>query len=160
VRRAFGDLGNTEESGTRALSQTWTRLTLLAIRPTCSDCRVGTAHSSPLPIETVRDLLGIVRTLYVLHRNKGNHGHARALHGAGTQLRRALELAVRRADDANANAEAWRLSNLAIVTVARVQGNFADDLAAVVRLASDRVQRRRPVTIDRDAKRHARIKRG
>ena len=115
--------------------------------------------SSPLPIETVRDQLGIVRALYVLHRNKGNHGHARALQGAGTQLRRALELAVRQAD-ANAHAEAWQLANQAIVTVARVQGNFADDLGAVVRLASERVKRRRIETVDREARRHARIKRG
>ena len=116
----------------------------------------------PLPIETVRDLLGIVRALYVLHRGKGNHGHARALQAAGTQLRRALELAVRanHVNDASAQGEAWRLSNLAIVAIARVQGNFADDLSAVVRLASARVKHAQRETIDRQARRHARIKRG
>ena len=95
---------------------------------------------NPLPIETVRDLLGIVRALYALARQKGNHGHARELHGAGGRLRQALALAIRKGDT-DAHAHAWRLADQAIATVARIQGSVADDLSIAVRLASDRVQR-------------------
>ena len=114
---------------------------------------------NPLPIETVRDLLGIVRVLYALHRSKGNHGYARELHGAGKRLRRALELAIRKGDS-EAHVDAWRLANEAISTVARVQSSLGDDLTAAVRLASERVAARHFKLPNRDARRQARIKRG
>ncbi|MES1176101.1 MAG: hypothetical protein ABUL62_17395 [Myxococcales bacterium] len=121
--------------------------------------------ADPLPIETVRDLLGIVRVLYALQRGKGNHGHARELQSAGQRLRRALEL-VMHPGDRQAHAAAWQLAEAAIATVARVQssGRAGDDLSAVVRLASDRVRERSTTRqfklADRDARRQARIKRG
>jgi len=114
---------------------------------------------NPLPIETVRDLLGIVRALYALHRSKGNHGCARDLQGAGKRLRRALELAIRKGDS-EAHAEAWQLANEAISAVARVQGQPGDDLSTAVRLAAERVKVRHFKAEDRDARRQARIKRG
>jgi len=118
------------------------------------------AHApNPLPIETVRDLLGIVRALYALQRSKGNHRYARELQSAGKRLRRALELAVRKADS-EAHAAAWRLANEAITTIARVQGPLGDDLATTVRLASERVQARHFNAPDRQARRAQRIKRG
>jgi len=115
--------------------------------------------ANPLPIETVRDLLGIVRALYALQRQKGNHGYARELQGAGGRLREALSLAVRKGDS-EAHRQAWRLAEQAIATIARVQGSLGDDLAIAVRLASDRVQRRHFRADDREARRQARIKRG
>ena len=118
-----------------------------------------TRAPNPLPIETVRDLLGIVRALYALHCGKGNRGYARDLLGAGRRLRSALDLAVRKADS-DAHAEAWRLADEAIATIARVQGPFGDDLALTVRLASERVQTRHFKGGDRNARRAARIKRG
>lgn len=115
---------------------------------------------NPLPIETVRDLLGIVRALYAFQRERGNHGHARELQGAGSRLRQALALAIRKGDAA-AHAEAWRLADDAIATIARIQGSIGDDLSIAVRLASERVQRRRFYGDDqRRARREARIKRG
>lgn len=114
---------------------------------------------NPLPIETVRDLLGIVRALYAFQRQKGNLGHARELHGAGGRLREALALAIRKGDS-EAHAKAWRLADEAIATVARIQGSLGDDLAIAVRLAADRVQRRHFALDDREARRQARIKRG
>lgn len=114
---------------------------------------------NPLPIETVRDLLGIVRALYALQRQRGNHAFARELQGAGCQLRTALALAIRKGD-AEAHAKAWRLADEAIVTVARVQASVGGDLAVAVRLASDRVQRHHFKGDDREARRQARIKRG
>lgn len=114
---------------------------------------------NPLPIETVRDLLGIVRALYAFQRSRGNQGHARELQGAGKQLREALELAIRKGDAA-AHARAWRLAESAIETIAHVHGAHGDDLALTVRLAADRVQRRHFVGTDREARRQARIKRG
>jgi hypothetical protein len=114
---------------------------------------------NPLPIETVRDLLGTVRTLYAFQRQKGNHGYARELQGAGGQLREALALAIRKGD-AEAHAKAWRLADEAIVTIARVQGSLGNDLAVAVRLASERVQRRHFKNDERAARRQARIKRG
>jgi hypothetical protein len=113
---------------------------------------------NPLPIETVRDLLGIVRVLYALHRGKGNHGLARELQRAGRELRRALELAIRKGDTA-AHAEAWRLANDAIGRISWAQSSH-DDLTAAVRLATGRVSGRQYPPADRDAKRAARIKRG
>jgi len=107
----------------------------------------------------VRDLLGIVRALYAFQRQKGNRGHARDLHGAGEKLRSALSLAVRNGDAA-AHAEAWRLADEAIATVARIQGSPGDDLSVAVQLASSRVQRRHFKGDDREARRQARIKRG
>ena len=114
---------------------------------------------NPLPIETVRDLLGIVRALYALQRSKGNHGYARELQGAGKRLRRALELAIRKGDS-DAHTQAWRLANEAISTIARVQGQPGDDLTMAVRLASERVKVRHFVLENREARRQARIKRG
>jgi hypothetical protein len=118
------------------------------------------AHGpNPLPIETVRDLLGIVRVLYALHRRKGNHGSARNLQRAGQQLRQALELAIRKGDTA-AHADAWRLANEAISTIARVQLNAHEDLSAAIDLASERVRARQYSAEGREVKRAARIKRG
>ena len=114
---------------------------------------------NPLPIETVRDLLGVVRVLFAFHRGKGNHGCARDLRRAGTQLRRALELAIRKGDS-EAHAEAWGLANEAITAIGRVQGRPGDDLTAAVQLASARVKERHFKPEDRDARRQARIKRG
>ena len=114
---------------------------------------------NPLPIETVRDLLGIVRALYAFQRQKGNLGYARELQAAGGRLREALALAIRRGD-AEAHTEAWRLADAAIATIARVQGSLGDDLSLAVRLASARVQRRHFKGDDREARRQARIKRG
>ena len=121
--------------------------------------------STTIPVETVRDLLGIVRVLYALQRDKGNHGHARELQSAGKRLRRALEL-VKAPADRGAHAEAWKLADLAIATIARVQSNSraGDDLTTVVRLASERVHARggaRQFKLeDRELRRQARIKRG
>jgi len=117
---------------------------------------------NPLPIETVRDLLGIVRVLYALHRKRWNHGLAKMLQMAGKQLRQALELAVRKGDtDAHAHAHAWSLASDALSTIGRVQNNSrGDDLAVAVGIASDRVRVRHFGAEDREAKRAARIKRG
>lgn len=116
---------------------------------------------NPWPRETVRDLLGIVRALYALQRGKGNHGHARELQDAGKRLRRALELMSEFSAD-EVQAAAWKLTDAAIATIARVQSrsHTGDDLTAVVRLASARVKGRSFSLADRDARRQARIKRG
>jgi len=113
---------------------------------------------NPLPIETVRDLLGIVRVLYAFQRSKGNHGYAKELERAGQELRRALAIAIRRGDTA-AHAEAWRLADDAIVRISWAQDS-QDDLTAAVKLAADRVSARQYPAADREAKRAARIKRG
>jgi hypothetical protein len=132
---------------------------------TTKPLELPTRGADPLPIETVRDLLGIVRALYALQRSKGNQGHARELHSAGKRLRRALEL-VMHPGDREAHAAAWRLADAAIASIARVQSSSraGDDLTAVVRLASERVRARstsRQFKLeDRDARRQARIKRG
>ena len=117
--------------------------------------------SKPWPRETVRDLLGIVRALYALHRSQGNHGHARELEAAGKRLRRALEL-MSETGTAAVQATAWELADTAIVTIARVQSRSpgGDDLKAVVRIASERVKGRDFKLADREARRQARIKRG
>jgi hypothetical protein len=116
---------------------------------------------NPLPIETVRDLLGIVRVLYAFHRGKGNYGFAKLLQHAGRQLRRALEIAIRKGDTA-AHAQAWQYANEAISAIGRVQINSAaaGDLSAAVAVATNRVQARRYSPADREARRAARIKRG
>ena len=114
---------------------------------------------NPLPIETVRDLLGIVRVLFALHHRQGNHGNARDLQRAGRQLRRALELAIRKGNAA-AHVDAWRLANDAISTIGQVQGRSREDLAVAVALATRRVQGRQYAGDEREARRAARIKRG
>jgi hypothetical protein len=114
---------------------------------------------NPLPIETVRDLLGIVRVLYALHRRQGNQGNARELQQAGRKLRRALELAIRNGDAA-AHSEAWRLATEAIDVIGQVQRRSHEDLAVAVRLATERVATKHYQPLDREAKRAARIKRG
>ncbi len=107
------------------------------------------------PLDTARDLLGIVRALYALERKKGNHGRAQQLRDAGAGLKRALELAVH-----GVTVEAWRLADDAIATIARMHGTDVGDLASVVELASNRVKNKRSVLADRNARRQARIKRG
>ena len=120
--------------------------------------------ADPLPLETVRDLLGIVRVLYALQRSQGNHGHARELESAGRRLKRALEL-MKQPGDRNSHADAWQLAEAAIASIARVQrSSGAGDLRAVVRLASERVRRKKSAgefqLEDREVRRRARIKRG
>jgi hypothetical protein len=115
---------------------------------------------NPLPIETVRDLLGIVRVLYAFHRSKGNHGAAKMLQQAGRQLRRALEIAIRKGDT-NAHEQAWQLADAAITAIGRVQlSSGGGDLSVAVKLAADRVTVKHYPLVDREAKRAARIKRG
>lgn len=109
----------------------------------------------PFPLDTARDLLGIVRALYALERRKGNHGRAQQLRDAGAGLKRALELAVH-----GVTVEAWHLADHAIATIARTHGADVGDLARVVELATSRVKNKRSVLADRDARRQARIKRG
>lgn len=115
---------------------------------------------SPLPVETVRDLLGVVRVLFALHRGKGNHGFAKDLQRAGQRLRGALALSLR-PNDADANVKAWALANEAIQIIGRVQMNTPTSaLTEAVELAAARVTVRRSALVDREAKRQGRIKRG
>jgi len=72
----------------------------------------------PLPIEVVRDLLGIARAAYAVHLRKGNRGIAARLKRAGEDLRRALALAVRDGSP-TAHHRAWHLANWAAEGIAR-----------------------------------------
>lgn len=124
--------------------------------------RIGerTSGPGPLPVETVRDLLGVVRVLFAFHRAKGNHGFAKDLERAGHRLRGALALSLR-PNDADANAKAWTLADEAIRLIGRVQRNTPTSaLTEAVELAAARVTVRRSALVDRDAKRQGRIKRG
>jgi hypothetical protein len=115
-------------------------------------------HDSP-PLETVHNLLGVVRLHYALQKRKGNHAYAERLLEAGQQLGRALVFAIPEGDAA-AHAEAWRLVTNAIRTIAPALDIGADDLAVAVRPAPERVRMRRFGSDEREARRQARIRRG
>lgn len=115
--------------------------------------------AQPLPLETVRDLLGLARAMYAAQKKRGNHATARRLQHAGEKLRRALALAVRHGA-AVALADAWRLANEAIGELAREQAIAQEDLGRVIDEISARVNARRFGPNDREAGRDKRIKRG
>ncbi len=65
-------------------------------------------RSDPLPVEAVRDLLGIVRALYRAGlEHRGHPITLEALRGIGTDLAEALELATRCQPDTLGHVAAW-----------------------------------------------------
>lgn len=80
----------------------------------------------PLPIETVRDLLGIVRALYaVWHEERPvSSEHIARLARVGRDLRDALELAQKAGPGTIGNAAAWTKAERATEELGRLVDGF------------------------------------
>jgi len=115
----------------------------------------------PLPVEVVRDLLGIARAAYALHLRKGNRGIASRLKRAGEDLRRALALAVRDGSS-TAHERAWHLANSAAQVIAYETSTGQETLGSAVEVTAQRLRSRVAGSeLDsRNTRREGRIKRG
>jgi len=119
------------------------------------------ADFQPLPIEVVRDLLGIARAAYAVHLRKGNRGIAARLKRAGEDLRRALALAVRDGSP-TAHQRAWHLANSAAEVIARETCMGHETIGHAVDVTAQRMRSRAQGSLidARNARREGRIKRG
>ncbi|HET7539621.1 MAG TPA: hypothetical protein VFK05_07110 [Polyangiaceae bacterium] len=115
----------------------------------------------PLPIDVVRDLLGIARAAYAVHLRKGNRGIAARLKRAGEDLRRALALAVKDGGPV-ANERAWYLASSAAQVIARETCMGRETLGHAVEVTAQRMRSRAQQSVidSRTARRERRIKRG
>jgi phage tail protein X len=96
-------------------------------------------RDDPLPVEAVRDLLGVVRAMYAA--NKGIAHRRRALAIAGQELVEAINLANAHAPGTAEHRRAWELAESALVVVGTQTGR-AEGLAPTLHTAIDRVRGR------------------
>jgi len=96
-------------------------------------------RDDPLPVEAVRDLLGVVRAMYAA--NKGREHRRRALATVGHELVEAMNLAQAHAPGTPEHRHAWELAESALVVVG-TQYSQAEGLAPTLHGAIDRVRGR------------------
>ena len=90
-----------------------------------------------LPVESVRDLLGVVRAMYAVY--KAYPHRRRVLAKAGEELKRAMALAEAHAPGTPEHRRAWDLAESAIVVIGTQYGH-ADSLSTVLHGAMHRVR--------------------
>lgn len=90
-----------------------------------------------LPLESVRDLLGIVRAMY--GTNRSNPERRKALAMAGRELKRAMELALENAPGTPEHRTAWRVAEGAMAVIGQ-QYNHSDGLSPTLHHAIYRVR--------------------
>ena len=96
-------------------------------------------RDDPLPVEAVRDLLGVVRAMYAA--NKGVEHRRRALAAVGHELVEAMNLAKAHAPGTDEHRRAWQLAESALVVVG-TQYSRSEGLAPTLPGAIDRVRGR------------------
>ena len=99
-------------------------------------------RDSPFPFETVRDLLGILRMLYVATEREGirNERRLSAIARVGRELKQASELARRYAPGSLGFTAAWERAEAAVLEL----GTLVDGttpLEPTLRAAGDRIRR-------------------
>jgi hypothetical protein len=104
--------------------------------------RVLTIRSEPFPFEAVRDLLGVVRTLYATWQGRDSKvTRCRELRRIGESLRAALKLAAAHEPGTLGHAAAWKRADEATLALGNVV-SMLDELQPVLETAVRRVRRR------------------
>jgi hypothetical protein len=116
------------------------------------------AHT-PFPFEAVRDLLGIVRAMYVAARRDGAVVRCRHLGQLGRELRLATDLAMEHASGTPGRAEAWRRAEAATLRLADLVDSTTP-LESAVAAAVERVRPSARRLSERALERRARRTRG
>ena len=94
-------------------------------------------RNDALPIESVRDLLGVVRAMYAVYQ--AYPYRRRVLARAGEELKRAMALAEAHAPGTPEHRRAWDLAESAIVVIGTQHGH-TDSLSTVLNGAMHRVR--------------------
>jgi hypothetical protein len=119
-----------------------------------------TLRADPFPFEEVRDLIGIVRAMYAAAKRRGaGERHLLAIRNAGTELRRAVDLALEFEPRTLGHAAAWQRAERAT----RALGDLVDcttPLEPTLEAAVRRIRPRSSTADERGALRRERIKRG
>ena len=113
-------------------------------------------RDSPFPFETVRDLLGILRMLYVATERAGNGRNERRLSAiarVGQELKHASELARRYAPGSLGFTAAWERAEAAVLELGELVDGTTP-LEPTLRAAGDRI-RRLAAPGDRERRRRA-----
>lgn len=99
----------------------------------------------PLPVETVRDLLGIVRSLYLAWGKDGPEVAARRreLVAIGLDLGKALELAKRGGPGSLGNAAAWDRAERATKVLGLIVDTFVTTKPSIDAVAAELDRKRR-----------------
>lgn len=100
----------------------------------------------PLPVETVRDLLGIVRALYRAWGNDGPEvaSKRRELVAIGIDLRTAIKLAKQGGPGSLGNSAAWERAERATKALGLVVDSFMPMKPSIAAVATELGKRRRP----------------
>ncbi len=119
-----------------------------------------TPREDPFPFEAVRDLLGILRAMYGAAKVRGaGERQLRALMRVGTELRRAVDLALEHEPKTMGHAAAWERAERATHAL----GDLVDCTTPLEPTLDAAVRRIRPqpsTASERGRQRLARIKRG
>lgn len=100
------------------------------------------APPEPFPFDAVRDLLGVVRALYLAARARGaTLPELNRIHRVGRELREALDLAKRSGGSDSGLAEAWQRAEAASRSVSALVGPL-DAAEPMVSAARKRVKSR------------------
>lgn len=119
-------------------------------------------HGGQIPLETLRDLLGVARALYAVWSPSQGPVEMEELRGIGADLRDAYRLASRSKPGTNAHRAAWTKAERATRQLGDLIGGFTT-ARSLVQTASVRLGFARPELepfFDRNAKHRERVKRG
>lgn len=98
-------------------------------------------RDSPFPFETVRDLLGILRMLYVATQRDGHHERRlEAIARVGRELTKASTLARRHAPGSLGFTAAWERAEAALLELGELV-DATTPLEPTLRAAGDRIRR-------------------
>jgi hypothetical protein len=98
------------------------------------------ARRDPLPLEAVRDLLGIARAMYAAAKRSGATAEVAELAEIGKKLRLALELAKKASPDTVGHRAAWDHAEVACSRLVRLI-SATTPAAPIVEAAAVRVRR-------------------
>jgi hypothetical protein len=127
-----------------------------------SDLSVSDQHGGPIPLETLRDLLGIARALYAAWVPREGPIEMEELRGIGADLRDAYRLAARSQPGTTAHRAAWVKAERATRQLGDLLGDFTT-VKSLVASTSNRLgfSGGAPAPFfDRNAKHRERRKRG
>lgn len=117
-------------------------------------------RAGPIPLETLRDLLGIVRAVYVAWRVTGQGPiEMEEIQGIGAELRDAYRLACSSKPNTNAHRAAWTKAERATRQLADILSDF-ETIKSVAGHMSERLGFRHHDAFDVNRKHRERVKRG
>jgi hypothetical protein len=117
-------------------------------------------QAGPIPLATLRDLLGIVRALFVLWSSNGQGPiEMEEIRGIGADLREAYRLARHSKPGGNAHRAAWLKAERATRELADIIGDF-ETIKGLVSSTSHRLGFKHHGAFDPNRRHRERVKRG